>query len=324
MSSRIAAFTVSLALSLPLAGLPLLSSTQDKSAAQETPSSKSRSSRAINITIRAVVHDWRGRLVRNLKKEDFRILDENNREQEITAFRPGDSEPFSVGLLFDASMSRREEVLGAEGPAAIQFLKQVMRPQDRAFVAGFYGKPFLTAGPTADVDSLVEGVNEVMETRLEGGTAVYDTAIAACRGQMASLSGRKVLAIVTDMDDDSSRDTLDTAIKAAQRAGVAVWILELAILGPDSGKRAYLKQERLSDAFAGETGGETYTLRSRKDFQKAFDDLAAYLRDSYALEFVPDVARDGQFHRVHLEVKRTLMTVRAPKGYFSPLRDATK
>jgi VWFA-related protein len=313
MRSRTIAFSATLALCLALPGLPLLSS-----------SPQDRSSREINITMRAVVHDWRGRLVRNLRKEDFRILDENNREQEITAFRPGDSEPFAVGLLFDASMTRREEVLGAEGPAAIRFLKQVMRPQDRAFVAGFYGKPFLTAGPTADVNSLVEGVNEVMETQLEGGTAIYDTVIAACRGQMASLSGRKVLAVVTDMEDDSSRETLDTAIKAAQRSGVAIWVLELAILGPDSGKRAYLKQERLSDAFAGETGGETYTLRSRKDFQKAFDELAAYLRNSYALEFVPDVARDGQFHRVHIEVKRTLMTVRAPKGYFSPPRDTTR
>src|SRR5277367_3673028 len=97
--------------------------------------------RVNEVNVVFTVTDKHGRYVRDLKKNDFRIIDDNKPVLEIRSFRSETDLPLEAGLLIDASNSIRDR-FKFEQEAAIEFLNQtVRRKYDRAFVVGFDATP---------------------------------------------------------------------------------------------------------------------------------------------------------------------------------------
>jgi Ca-activated chloride channel homolog len=89
------------------------------------------------------VTDRHGRYIKDLKRTDFRVIDDQ-KPAEMRSFRSETDLPLQVGLLVDASNSVRDR-FKFEQEAAIEFLNAIIRPKyDKAFVIGFDATPEVT------------------------------------------------------------------------------------------------------------------------------------------------------------------------------------
>src|SRR6267378_8712332 len=87
------------------------------------------------VSVFATVRDKKKHIIPSLKKEDFRIF-EDDQEQKIAFFSNERALPITLGLLIDTSRSE-ENRLPAEQEAAAKFLDQVLRKGDEAMVISF-------------------------------------------------------------------------------------------------------------------------------------------------------------------------------------------
>ena len=109
------------------------------------------------VNVVFTVTDKHGRYVKDLKKEDFRIIDDSKPAAEIRSFHAEADLPLQVGLLIDASNSIRDR-FKFEQLAAIEFLNQTIRRKyDQAFVVGFDVTPEVTQDFTDDTEALATG-----------------------------------------------------------------------------------------------------------------------------------------------------------------------
>src|SRR3954451_968892 len=111
------------ALTLLLVCAPSLASPQDASSQTAKPTFRS----AVDlVSVAAVVRDKHGRFARNLKKEDFVVLEGGSR-RDIVDFRSDDNSPVRVALLFDVSGSMRIASRVEESRQAARHLLSALR-----------------------------------------------------------------------------------------------------------------------------------------------------------------------------------------------------
>ena len=172
------------------------------------------------------VTDKHGHYIKDLKKNDFKILDDSKPPEEILSFSSETDLPLQVGLLIDAS----ESVSGRfkfEQEAAIEFLKQTIRRKyDQAFVIGFDLTPKVTQDFTDDPEKLLVGIRTLRPGSL---TAMYDALYYACRDKLLKQPQagpvRRVIILLSDGNDKASSVTREKAIEMAQRAEVSVYTI---------------------------------------------------------------------------------------------------
>ena len=104
------------------------------------------------VSVLTTVRSKKGDIVTNLTKDDFELT-EDGRAQTIRYFSRETDLPLVLGLLVDTSGSQRR-VLGDEKSASYQFLNQVLRPQDRTFIAHFDFQTELLQDLTSSKDKL--------------------------------------------------------------------------------------------------------------------------------------------------------------------------
>jgi Ca-activated chloride channel homolog len=262
------------------------------------------------------VTDKHGKFVKDLKKEDFRVVDDNKPPKQIVNFSTETNLPLRVGLLIDASNSIRDR-FRFEQEAAIEFLNQIVRPKsDRAFVIGFDTTAEITQDFTDSTEMLSKGVRML---RPGGGTALFDALYFACRDKLMKSSSntgavRKAVILISDGNDNQSRVTREEAIEMAQKAEVVIYTISTNISGvKERGDRVL---ERIADA----TGGRAFFPFKIQDVADAFSAIQDELRSQYALAYKPaDFQKDGRFRSIDIvaENKKNLH-VRARKGYFAP------
>jgi Ca-activated chloride channel homolog len=98
------------------------------------------------------VTDKHDHYIKDLKQNDFKILDDHKPPQQILSFQSETDLPLQVGLLIDTSQSVHDRFT-FEQEAAIAFLKQTLRQKsDQAFVVGFNIKPQVTQDFTDELE----------------------------------------------------------------------------------------------------------------------------------------------------------------------------
>jgi VWFA-related protein len=193
--------------------------------------------RLVNLPV--VVRDKKGALVQNLTKADF-TLQVDGKPQDIRYFDKDSNLPLTLGLLVDTSMSQRS-VLDDERTASAAFLDQMLTGKpDRAFVIQFArqtelledltdSKPRLQAAlkdldSTSASDSADRTDDEGRRIR-GGGTVLYDATFLASDELMKKQKGRKAIILLTDGVDRNSKESLTSAIEAAQRADTTLYAI---------------------------------------------------------------------------------------------------
>ncbi|HET9838387.1 MAG TPA: VWA domain-containing protein [Candidatus Angelobacter sp.] len=271
-------------------------------------------SRSDEVNVIFTVTDKHNKFIKDLKKDQFKILDNNRPPRQILDFAAETDLPLRVGLLIDASNSIRDRFL-FEQDAAIAFLHQIIRPKtDKAFILAFDEVWDLTQDFTNDLDKLTKGIKVI---RPGGGTALWDAVFYACRDKLMKEkeSGpvRRAIILVSDGDDNQSRVLRQEAIEMAQRAGVIVYTISTNLSNtPDEGDRSL---RMLADA----TGGQAFFPFKLQDVANAFHDINEELRSQYSVFYKPEnFEANGQFRPIQIIAENKKYKVRAKKGYYVP------
>ena len=274
------------------------------------------------VNIFATVRDKSKRIMTGLKKEDFRVS-EDNQEQKINFFTAESTLPITLGLLIDTSGSERNRLM-AEQEAASRFLNRVMRKGDEALVISFDIDVDLLSDFTEDLAQLERAIRRARINAAGpmvtpgtlpsniGGTHFYDAVYLACSDKLASEAGRKALVIITDADDQGSKLRLEEAVEMAQRTDTVVHVL--LVHDPGYGWRPDVAKK-----LAEETGGRVIEVSSEKRLEEAFDQISEELRHQYTLGYYPtNNTRDGKFRKIKTETVNKEYKVLARKGYYAP------
>src|SRR5580704_9888897 len=181
------------------------------------------------VIVPVTVTDEKGRFVSNLTKSDFRIFDEN-REQTIDFFSHEQSQPIVIGFLID--MSNGMKIHWAKYKEAATELMLNLLPGDKRY-SGYlitYGnEPELVVDTNSDSEKMVAKLNKM---KPGGGAALYDAIYMACTSRK-TVSGepfepRRVLIVVGDGHDTSSKKTLAEVTEIAQRNLVTIYAMSSA------------------------------------------------------------------------------------------------
>ena len=287
--------------------------TSSPSTSEETAPTIFRTVNEVNVVF--TVTDKHGRYVKDLKKNDFKVLDDTRPADEIRSFHNETDLPLEVGLLVDASNSVRDR-FKFEQESAIEFLNQTIRPRyDKAFVVGFDATPEVTQDFTDNTELLSRGVRAL---RPGGGTALYDAIYYACRDKLlkAQQSGpvRRAIILLSDGDDNQSHVSREEAIDMAQRAEVIVYTISTNIIGSRN------KGDKILERIANASGGRPFFPFQITDVANAFAEIQDELRSQYALSYKPaDLKADGRYHSIEiLAQNHKNLRVRSRRGYYAP------
>jgi Ca-activated chloride channel homolog len=272
---------------------------------QEQPIFKSN---VRTVPIYSTVVDTSGRLVPDLERGDFSILD-NGKPADVSLFS-NESQPFTAVVMLDtsASMTANLKLLNR---AAEQFLMRLL-PVDKAQVGAFNDKIQLSGTFTNNRDELIGALNDLYfgnPTRLNDG-------IAAGLDALQGVDGRRVVLVFTDGDDTASKLGFKTVMERARDEEVMVYSIGLESEYFNGQRVVRTRPSGDLRKISDETGGGYFELRKTEELAPAFQKVAQELRSQYLIGFAP-VALDGRVHKLDVKVNRPGMTVRARKSYLA-------
>jgi VWFA-related protein len=262
------------------------------------------------------VTDNQGHFKKDLRRENFGLLDNGRPPTEVIGFTQQTNLPLRIGIMLDTSSSIRTR-FKFEQDSALDFFLALLKPGDKAFVEGFDIDVALTQDYTGNVDLLNQGIRKL---RPGGGTALFDSLYHTCQSQMLTLRNtsevpdvRKVIILVSDGEDNYSRALESDAIKMCQRAETVVYAISTDV-SPSRGPGG----ETL-ETIAKATGGQVFYPVRLDDMAIFFKDIEEELRSQYSLEYRPaDFKLDGGFRTIYLQSTDRRYHVRARTGYFAP------
>ena len=300
------------------------------------------------VAVYATVTATDGRLVPDLPRDHFAILD-NGKRQELTLFA-NEIQPITVVMLLDRSGSMKANFSLVQ--QAAEHFVDVMLPDDKARIGSFSNRIQIDPRTfTSDHEEL----QRILRTELqeEGPTPLWN-AINVGITALLHQQGRRVVLVFTDGMDapfnpTASNNSLKDVMKRAEEEDVMVYAIGLAGSEPSAGggyprggyprgggfgrggfgrggfgggpfgggRPAY--SDRPDDGLpkiAAATGGGYFELTSTHDLGATFAKVADELHHQYALGFTPEKL-DGKMHTVDVRLAGEGRTVRARKSYLA-------
>jgi Ca-activated chloride channel family protein len=261
------------------------------------------------VVLHATAMDDKNHLVMNLDKSAFSVF-ENNQLQKVTSFRHEDV-PVAMGIVIDNSGSMREK-RDKVNKAALNLVRS-SNPQDQVFVVNFNDEYYLDQAFTSDISKLREALEKV-EAR--GGTALYDAIVASSdyMKKNAKLQ-KKVLFVVTDGEDNASRESLEETVRRLQEEnGPAVYAIGL--LGEEKARRA----RRALETIAQRTGGISFLPRTLDEVDEISRTVAHDIRNQYTIGYKPSTPKSaGGYRAIRVEAHAKgygKLVVRTRSGYY--------
>lgn len=276
------------------------------------------------VTLTATVVDRDGRPVAKLRKEDFRILDDG-KPQDISFFQVGEELPLTLVIAIDTSGSMVDKI--DDVGDAVEHLLRRAKPEDEVFLLRFSDEAELLVERAApsdrDLRRTIGGLQAV------GSTALYDAVVEGLETAQRGKHRKKVLLVITDGNDTSSRIGRRQAMEAARGAEVLVYCLgighgERGSFGHGPlGRPDRVDIDTLLD-LAEPSGGRAYLLeephRGGADLiDNAVAEIGQELRQQYTLGYYPNVSsEDRSYRRIKVETTNPALEVRTRKGYWAP------
>ena len=250
------------------------------------------------------------RLITNLNKGDFNVF-EDGKEQKITSFRNEDI-PVAMGIVIDNSGSMREK--RPQVNAAALNLVRSSNPQDKVFIVNFNEEYFLDQDYTGSIPKLKDALERI-ESR--GGTALYDAVVASA--DHLKKSGeleKKVILVVTDGEDNASRESLEQALRRLQEQNGPT-VYTIGLLGDEHSKRA----RRALREMAEDTGGVAFFPNNLNEVEAITQQIAHDIRNQYTIVYKPSTPQSaGGYRTVKVQAKAPgykNLSVRTRSGYYA-------
>ncbi|MGE5236658.1 MAG: VWA domain-containing protein [Acidobacteriota bacterium] len=243
--------------------------------------------------------------VDGLKQADFSV-EEDGVVQQISHFSLQEDLPIRLGLVLDTSGSM-EKTLPEVQRVVLGFLRNLLRPRDRAFIEAFSDKPALIEGFSADFAALERAL---LGLRADRETALWDATVYGLF-QFSGVRGRKAMIVLTDGEDNTSRMSYDRALDYARRSGVTIYTIGIDL--PITKVRARSQLTRLARA----TGGEAFFLPRASSLQPVYDQINRELRSQYLLAYTSTSELPlERFRKIEVKVKVPHVEVRTLSGYY--------
>lgn len=299
----------------------------------------------VNVT--ATVTDDDGRFVSGLRKEDFTVFEDGER-QDVTHFS-NDRVPVSLGIVLDTSGSMTPDKMSAARSAIDRFIYDLLGKDDELFFLEFASRPDLVQEWTTDRRAISRAVSRVTAG---GGTAMYDAIADALPVAAIGRHPKKALLVISDGNDTNSSLSVrelrqliresEVLVYALGVDGTAVttrtgptiqlpmpWPFPIPGRGPQrrlppiiggGGSRVQTAERVNGDALrqiTDDTGGRTEIVRGFGDLDNATARIADELSKQYYLGYVSPGKNDGRWHAIRVEVKDRRLAVRARRGYIA-------
>jgi Ca-activated chloride channel family protein len=267
------------------------------------------------VAVYATVTDASGRLVPDLEQQHFEIFD-NGRPQPLTVFK-SDVQPITVVTMLDTSgsMTLNFELLKL---AAERFVLRLL-PEDRARIGSFSDKIMISPRFTGDRDELVRILRD--DIQYGNPTFLWD-AIARSMDALAGETGRRVVLVFSDGEDERSRENSYRDILT--RAVVDDFMIyTIGLQSEIPAARRITRPDRRLRELAEQTGGGYFELTRAADLNTTFTRVADELHRQYVIGFSPEKL-DGLTHKLEVRVKVPGMNVRARKSYLATDADTSK
>ncbi len=300
------------------------------------------------VFLPVTVKDGAGRLVADLTRGEFRIIDDNV-EQRLEFFS-AEAFPLSVVILLDNDLKSKD---AQQLESSLSALVAGLSTNDEAFVCRFDQNFHPGKGFTRDQEKLL---TEIHRTRLDdtksdapppapGGTfsgptingqsvtsvgapptapstmvigdkttkalddAVYEAAqLLKDRGR----DRRKMIFLISDGDNGKTNHyTYENTVKELLRYGISVYSLGVG------GGFFERKFSRLQ-SYAHDSGGDVFYAAKRNSLEELYSRVTEQARNQYTLGYNPkgnDKTKD--YHTVEVRVRREGLSILTREGYYS-------
>ncbi|MGA8044237.1 MAG: VWA domain-containing protein [Terracidiphilus sp.] len=220
--------------------------------------------KAFVVSLPLSAWDKHGKQVTDLDRNDLTLTDEGQ-EQVIQGLTRDSSLPFQIGLVNDTGASMKnilesarkggdafvdQMLTSAPAPGAsatdagaqpasgkneiflIHFDREVELLQDFTSDAAALHKELDEMGPTSKTQFDTQGPETTGDSRtathgIPGGSTLYDAIFLASDELMKDKHGRKALIVVSDGLDKGSKESMNDALDAAERARVMIYTVYL-------------------------------------------------------------------------------------------------
>ena len=350
-------------------------------------------SKAYDVVLPVTVRDKKGILVFNLQKGDF-TLTEEGRPQAIKSLTQNSSVPLRIGLVIETNHAMNGAI-ESERKAAEKFIDTVLPAQPEGKASEGNSQVFLihfdrevelledftdsreklhgeldNMGATRQSQTDTQGPETTGEDRSErvhgahGGNQLYDAIFLASDEVMGPKQGRKALIVFSDGVDRGSKDRLNEALDAAEKAHVEIYTIYFkgeqerqSADYPEHGNRrgggwpgggggypgggggypgggrrggggpsdTGVDGKKIMLSIAERTGGHAYDARKKDDLEPIYNLISEELRGQYLLTYTPDKPdNEGGFHKISLKANKDEYSVTVPEGYFAPGADSSR
>jgi Ca-activated chloride channel family protein len=253
------------------------------------------------VQVTVTVTDDEGEFVSGLPQSAFQVS-EDDRPQNIIHFASEDA-PLELIVAVDisGSMVRAMPTL----KRAVKDFLGAVPEGNQVTLLGFNDTIFALTRKTTNPADRVRAVDRLSSW---GSTALYD-AIMRGTDMLGRQTGRKVLVVFTDGEDQGSHASLADLRRRLESSEVTLYMI-----GQGRGLTMEpLKQ--LMTELAEPTGGRALFTDNINELQAAFSELLYELKNQYLLGYKPtNTARDDTWRRITVEVEGQ-PHIRARQGY---------
>src|SRR6478752_830143 len=269
------------------------------------------------VTVSATVRDGKGRLVKDLTKKDFEVVDRGTK-RSINEFR-SERAPLSLAILFDVSGSMNTaDNMSAAKFAAYHLLSSLEDGRDEAGLFAFDSRLHEVAPFSVDTRALKGALGEVDPF---GATSLHDAISAAAERVATRPNARRAVVVLTDFVDTASRLTPAQVSAKAAAIDVPVYIIAVVLPIDDPGSdRATPGAKKQAPASIGTiedlsrwTGGALYYSSNSASAFQAARAVVEELRHLYLIAFEPG-AEPG-WHPIEIRTSQKDFVVRTRGGY---------
>ena len=260
------------------------------------------------VQMAATVVDDEGRLVGDLRREDFEVY-ENGERQTLTHFTR-DRVPLSVGVVLDISQSMYGQRIDDARLALDRFLADLLDPEDEVFVIVFNHTPRVAVPWTLGPRALRNRLDDI---RPYGGTSIYDAMMEALPLFETREHQRAAVVLVSDGSDTGSDADIRDVRRQLRRSDAFVYAI--AIDAPDTRPINDRVNPFVLREMTTESGGYTEVVHDSPELGPATARIAEELNHQYTLSYMPSRPPDGSYRSIRVRIAGSEHRVRTRRGY---------
>jgi VWFA-related protein len=271
------------------------------------------------VTVDVGVLTKQGVFVPGLKKEHFRVL-EDNVPQTISSFNQTQA-PITAVILAEFANNDYFYQFAYDSLIASYTFAQTLKKDDWIALITYDLRERILQDFTQDKGAIMGSIRTIQPgMAMSSETNLFD-ALYDVVDRLETVEGRKYIILVSTGRDTFSKKNLDQVLKKVQGSrDIAIYSIStgqsfrnyaeshgfMRILCPItdfSCSTTYAQADNQMKTFAKMTGGKFYAPLFEASFKDAFSDIAQTIRNQYSLAYHPtNAAEDGSYRKIKVEL----------------------